>query len=953
MYNFKEIEESVAVIWKKQDKEINASLQYNSKKKLFSFLEGPPTANAPPALHHVEVRVFKDLFCRFKHMQGFTVPRKGGWDCHGLPVEVQIERALKLNSKKEILNYGIENFNKQCKESVFSYINEWNKLTEKMAYWVDLKSPYVTLDNNYIESVWWSLKELYNKGLLYEDHKVVPLCPRCETPLSSHEVALGYKEVHDPAVYVKFKLRKSNRYFLVYTTTPWTLYSNLALAVKSQANYVVIKQGNEELILAEELVRKHFAVPEILEKFNGAKLIGLDYEPLFDNFKNARPAFKVIAADFVSLEEGTGIVHLAPAFGEDDYQACKSHNLAFVQPVNTEGKFTKEIKPFEGRFVKDCDDEIIELLDSRGLLFKQEKVLHSYPFCWRCSTPLLYYAMKSWFIRVTKFKEKLLKNNEKIEWYPVNIKHGRFGDWLNNVKDWALSRSKFWGTPLPIWRCSCGNDLVIGSREELKEKAVNPALVRKDIDLHKPFIDEIKIKCNKCSKAMSRVSDVIDCWYDSGSATFAQWHYPFENKDIFKKAFPYDFIAEAIDQTRGWFYTLHVLGTILFDGVAYKSVVCAGHIVDEKGEKMSKSKGNVLNPFEVFSQVGVDAVRIQFCSTEPGDQKRFTIHSISESIIPFLNVLWNCSLVLKNVKKRNKTRLQVEDKWIISRVNTLMNDFTRELESHKYNKCITLMQNFVNEDLSRGYIRFVRDRLNENDSNVGYCLSYVFSNVVRLLAPFAPYISEYLYQNLDIKKDNVLVHLSSWPKVDKKVVDLNLENSMSYARILVQGVLAARDSEKIGIRWPLKSATIYLAEEHEKVSKGISKLIGLVKQQTNLKSVKFVIKEGALAEKLAGTKFEYGFVVLDTKLTRDLEQEGFSRELIRRIQDLRKKIGLNKEESVYLYIEIDFDVGKWKDSIRKKTGAAKLEFSISDKCEFMSEGDIKGKKFKIGINKKV
>ena len=472
MYDFKLVEQETSKLWDKYNKEIKKSLEYDSKKELFSFLEGPPTANAPPALHHVEMRVFKDLFCRFKYMQGHTVPRKGGWDCHGLPVEVQIEKKLKLNSKKDILNYGIAEFNQQCKESVFSYINDWNKFTEKLAYWIDLEKPYVTLENNYIESVWWSLKELHKKNLLYEGHKVVPLCPRCETPLSSHEVALGYKDVHDPSIFVKFKLKQhANRYFLVFTTTPWTLFSNVALALKEKADYVIVKDGNIEYILAENLVSKHFENAKIIEKFKGKNLVGLDYEPLFDNFKDTQNAFRVVAGDFVSVDDGTGIVHIAPAFGEDDYNVARASDLAFIQPVNTQGKFTGEVKQFEGKFVKSCDEEIIESLDAKNLLFKKEKLMHSYPHCWRCNTPLLYYAMKSWFIAVSKFKDKLLENNKKINWFPETIKEGRFGDWLNNVKDWALSRTKFWGTPLPIWRCNCGTDTVIGSVKELREKA--------------------------------------------------------------------------------------------------------------------------------------------------------------------------------------------------------------------------------------------------------------------------------------------------------------------------------------------------------------------------------------------------------------------------------------------------------------------------------------------------
>ncbi|HLC86201.1 MAG TPA: isoleucine--tRNA ligase [Candidatus Nanoarchaeia archaeon] len=950
MYNFKEIEGFVETLWKKHSAEIKKSLEYDKKKKLFGFLEGPPTANAPPALHHVEVRVFKDLFCRFKYMQGFTVPRKGGWDCHGLPIEVQIEKVLKLNSKKDILDYGVEKFNKKCRESVFSYINEWNKLTEKMAYWIDLENPYVTLDNNYIESVWWSLKEMHKKGLLYEGHKVVPLCPRCETPLSSHEVALGYKDVSDPSIFVTFKLKSNpSRFFLVFTTTPWTLFSNLALAVKSNAFYTVVKYKDKEYIIAENLVSKHFENPKIIERIKGNDLVNLEYAPLFDNFKNTKPAFKIISADFVSLEEGTGIVHLAPAFGEDDYQACKAHNLAFVQPVSTEGRFTQDVKEFHGRFVKDCDEEIIELLDARGLLFKKEKISHSYPFCWRCSTPLLYYAMKSWFINVTKFKDKLLKNNKKIKWYPETIKEGRFGDWLNNVKDWALSRSKFWGTPLPIWRCESGHDTIIGSKKELKEKGDK---VSEDLDLHKPYVDQVSVKCDKCKKEAVRVPDVIDCWYDSGSAIFAQWHYPFENKEMFEKSFPYDFIAEAIDQTRGWFYTLHVLGTLLFDDVAYKSVVCAGLIVDDKGEKMSKSKGNVLDPDEVFSQVGVDAVRLQFCSTEPGDQKKFTVKSINESVTPFLNILWNCSIVLGNFKSWKKTKLDVEDKWILSRINSLIKEYTDELEQHKYNRCIYLLQYFVNEDLSRNYIKFVRERINNGDSNVGYCLNYVFSVVVRLLAPFAPYISEYLYQNNNVKKDNVLVHLSSWPKCDEKLVDKKIENSMESCKVIIQGMLSARDAERLGVRWPIKSSTIYLQEPYKKVSSEVKPLLDMIKVYTNVKEIKFIAAKKSLDNEIKGIKFEYGNVTLDTNLTKELEEEGFSRELIRRIQDLRRKAGLKREDSIELFIDFDFKFGKkFISAIKNKTSSSKIYWN-KDLCKFYSEGDIKNKKFWIGLNLK-
>ncbi len=649
-YDFKRIEENVSRLWKEKGV-VEAAIAYDSKKPLFSFLEGPPTANAPPALHHVEMRTIKDLVCRYKFMKGFSVPRKAGWDCHGLPVEVQVEKKLGLSTKKDVLNYGIDRFNALCRSDVFSFISEWDRLTDKMAFWIDLKDPYVTLNNDYIESVWWSLQQLHKKGLLYEDFKVLPYCPRCETPLSSHEVALGYEEVTEPAITTMFQLKESpNRYLLAWTTTPWTTPGNVALAVHPDITYVVVEDSaypGKQFILARDLVPKHFSNPVIVEEMQGSSLEGKEYVPMFDYFvdKLDKPAWVITLADFVTTEEGTGIVHQAPAFGEEDYENCRKHGLAFVQPVAENGTFTKDIEDFAGLFVKDADALIIERLEKDGTLFSRENYTHTYPFCWRCSTPLLYYALKSWFIAVSKYKQRLIELNEKIAWYPDHIKHGRFGDWLANVKDWALSRNKFWGTPLPIWKCNnsgCSEEVVIGSIKELKEKAVELPK-NAELDLHKPFIDSVKLKCVKCKGEMGRVPYVIDCWYDSGAATFAQFHYPFGkgSEELFEKNFPYGFVAEAIDQTRGWFYTLHVLGTLLFDGLAYKSVVCAGHVVDENGEKMSKSKGNVLNPWEVFDKVGVDAVRLQFCSTSPEAPKRFSYGIVNENVMPFLTVLWN------------------------------------------------------------------------------------------------------------------------------------------------------------------------------------------------------------------------------------------------------------------------------------------------------------------------
>ena len=925
MYPFKEVEQEVSKLWQKNNKEIKASLKYNPKKKLYSFLEGPPTANAPPGLHHVEVRVFKDLFCRFKHMRGYSVPRKGGWDCHGLPVEVQIEKALKLNSKKDILNYGIEKFNKQCKDSVFSYIKEWNKLTERMAFWIDLEHPYVTLNNEYIESVWWSLKELYNKKMLYEGHKVVPFCPRCETPLSSHEVALGYKEITEPAITIKFKVKDSkNRYFLSFTTTAWTVPSNVALVVNKNIDYAIIKSGNEEYILANDLVKKYFTDYKVIKKVKGKELLELKYEPIFPYFKDLKNSFRVIHGDFVFVEEGTGVVHAAAAFGEDDFEVCKLNKIDFVKPIDETGHFTSEVADFKGMFVKDADPKIINYLDNKKILFKKENYTHTYPFCWRCDTPLIYYAMLSWFIKVSEFRKELLKNNEKVNWFPRHIKEGRFGNWLEGAKDWALSRKKFWGTPLPIWRChKCKNEIIIGSIKELKDLSG----IKKEIDLHKPFIDEVKIKCNKCSNLMARVSDVIDCWYDSGSAIFAQFHYPFENKEMFNKSFPYNFIAEAIDQTRGWFYTLHVLAVLLFGRNAYDNVVCAGHIVDENGEKMSKSKGNIINPFETFDKVGVDAVRLQFCVNDVGDQKRFSLNLINQQVMPFLTILWNSHQYSKNINLTNKPELQIEDEWLLSRINTLINQVTLELEKHNYHKCLNDFIIFANEDLSRTYIKLIRERVDDNDTTVGYVFNYVFERLSKLLAPFAPYISDYLYSNLK----NSSVHLSEWPLIDKKLVNNELEKNMNDAKLIIQEILAQRNKEKIGVRWPLKEITI---KANNDILNSVEKLEDLIKKQVNCKKLKLVNAK------------ENTEIILNTETNSELEKEGFTREVLRRIQDLRKKMKLNKKDKIELYISADTDLDF--ELIKKISNAKIAKYFESS----FSEGfNVKEKDFEVRIKK--
>ncbi|MBI2549869.1 isoleucine--tRNA ligase [Candidatus Woesearchaeota archaeon] len=977
-YDFKRIENSISKLWKEKGV-VEKALAYDEKRPLFSFLEGPPTANAPPALHHVEMRTFKDLVCRYKLMKGFTVPRKAGWDCHGLPVEVQVEKKLGLKTKKDVLNYGIGKFNSLCRGDVFSFISEWDRLTEKMAFWIDLDNPYVTLKNEYIESVWWSLQQLYSKGLLYEDFKVLPYCPRCETPLSSHEVALGYDEVAEPAITTAFQLKENpGRFFLAWTTTPWTIPGNVALAVHPGITYAVVEDRaypGKQFVLANDLVAKYFSNPVIVQKMAGSELLGKEYVPLFDSFvgKLDRPAWLVTLADFVTTEEGTGIVHQAPAFGEEDYENCKKHGLPFIQPVGEDGKFTRDVEDYAGIFVKDADPMIIERLEKDGALFSKEDYTHTYPFCWRCSSPLIYYALKSWFIAVSRYKERLLELNEKIAWFPDHIKHGRFGDWLSNVKDWALSRNKFWGTPLPIWKCDsegCKGEVAIGSVKELKEKAVK---LPKDaeLDLHKPFIDEVKLKCGSCNGTMSRVPYVIDCWYDSGAAAFAQFHYPFGkgSSELFAKHFPYDFIAEAIDQTRGWFYTLHVLGALLFDDFAYKSVVCAGHVVDEHGDKMSKSKGNVLNPWEVFDKVGVDAVRLQFCSTSPEAAKRFSYNIVSENVLPFLTILWNscyfASEVLSKPAVVKDASLKIEDKWIISRTNSAAAAVDHALSQHEYHVCVQELKALVTDDFSRWYIRLIRERANEPDDALQYTLRYVISRVVKLLAPFAPYVTDEIYQ-LIVREKPVSIHLSDWPKPE--AVDSLLESQMAVARSLVESVLSARDKIQRGLRWPVKRVSVVTKDEKAKQS--VRTLAEIIKRQGNIKELalsdefkesKLRVKAdynklgpvfGSLTPKIIAnlamhgtsaimshiekegnfkldvdgqmisitkdhliTEMEvpanfavaesaYGSLYVDTDTTEEMEAEGYVRELIRHVQQARKNAGLAKEQIIAVSVVV-------------------------------------------------
>ncbi|MFH1503267.1 MAG: isoleucine--tRNA ligase [Candidatus Diapherotrites archaeon] len=929
MYNFKAVEKTARERWKKQKKEIKRAVQDNPKKPLFSFLEGPPTANAPPGLHHLEARTFKDIICKFKFMKGFSVPRKGGWDCHGLPIEVQVEKKLKLENKKAVEKYGTDKFISKCREEVFSNIEDWNKSTEELNYWVDLENPYVTLENNYIESIWWSLKELYNKKLLYEGYKVLPFCTRCGTPLSSHEVAQGYREIQEDSVYIAFKLKdKKNEYILAWTTTPWTLPGNIALAVGSKIDYVKVKlPDGDKLILGKERLGILKGQCEVLEKLKGKDLVGLEYEPLYDIKElQGENSYKIVPADFVTTEDGTGIVHTAVMYGEDDYNLGKKIGLPEVHTVGQDGKFLNIVPEFiRGKYVKSAEKDIKEDLKKRHLLFRVEKINHDYPFCWRCDSPLLYYGINSWFIDVSSVRERLIELNKKINWYPPHIKEGRFGKWVGGAKDWALSRFKFWGTPLPIWKCECGKEKIIGSIEELKKEAVK--IPKEKIDLHKPWIDKVKLKCS-CGKEMKRISDVIDCWYDSGSASFAQFHYPFENKKEFERRFPYDYIAEGIDQTRGWFYTLHVLGTILFDKPAYKNVICMGHIVDEKGEKMSKSKGNIIKPRDIIDKAGVDAVRLQFCTTDVGNQKRFSYELMNELVIPFLNVLYNCFNYYHQLEN-SKNKERIEDKWILSRLNTLILEVTNGLEKYSLDEPFQKIMDFVSNDFSRRYIKMTRQR--EDTKEI---IGEILKKVSLLLSPFAPYISEFIYSNFSKES----VHLSGWPETDKKKIDKQLEKEMLFTIKILELGLAERNNAGIGLKWPLSKVTIFGKDVDIE-----DEFIDILKSQLNVREI--IVEDGGELK-----------VEIDTKINPELEAEGYAREISRQVQAFRKKLGLVKKDKIELYIKAEDKkflniLESKKEFIKERTNSKNLSFVTTYKETFKNKEDfiIKDKRGEIGI----
>ncbi|MBE2254695.1 MAG: isoleucine--tRNA ligase [Ignavibacteria bacterium] len=878
-----QIESDINNFWKSNDI-FSKSISLKPENKTFTFYEGPPTANGLPGIHHVISRAIKDIMCRYKTMKGYRVIRKAGWDTHGLPVETEVEKKLGINSKTDIDKYGVIEFNQKCKESIFTYVNKWEELTDRMGYWIDLNDAYVTFHNEYIESVWWALKKFFESGLIYKGYKIVPFCPLCESSLSSHEVAQGYEDLKDPSVYIKFKIT-SGEYkdteLLVWTTTPWTLPSNSAVAVHPDSDYVVIKlEDGTKYIIAKarlDVIKEEY---EIVKEIKGKELEFTEYEPLFDYFKPEQKAYYVTLGTFVTMEDGTGLVHMSPAFGEDDYQLGLQYNLPVYQAVGTDGKFKDFITDFRGKNFKEADPEIIENLKKRGRLFKKEMFTHSYPHCWRHHVPLMYYATDSWFIKTTAIKNELISNNKKINWYPEEVGTGRFGNWLEENRDWALSRNRFWGTPLPVWfyKDENGNYVYkcIGSIEELKKYAINfDEVYNNELDLHKPFIDKIIIK-DENGNEMRRVPEVIDCWFDSGSMPFAQHHYPFENQELFNKSFPADFIAEGIDQTRGWFYTLHVISTFLFKSPAYKNLIVNGHILDKKGKKMSKSIGNVVNPFEMMDKHGADVLRWYLISGTPvGQSKRFNEDDLIEVKNKFFDTLINTYKFfviyanLNSYKSDNDyilssaKNLQEIDRWILSRFNSVKSEYLNLMDNYEVTKATRLLFDFTIEDVSNWYVRRNRKRFRnpagETDKkNVFATLHYILSELIQLSAPFSPFITEKLFKNLNPDKESV--HLTEFTSVNELMIDRELESEMELAQKIVSLVRAIRVKNNLKVRQPLKQILIPVLNKDLKHK--LQKVSDIILEEVNIKELNLIegnsdiiIKKAKPDFKVIGPKF--------------------------------------------------------------------------------------------------
>jgi isoleucyl-tRNA synthetase len=948
--SFPDLEKKILNFWEKE-KIFEKSLEKTKNGDKFIFYEGPPTANGKPGIHHVLARAFKDIICRYKTMKGFYVGRRAGWDTHGLPVEIQVEKELGISGKPEIEKYGVEKFNQKCKMSVWQYKKCWEDLTKKMGFWIDLDNSYITYENEYIEKVWGILKQIWNKGLIYKGYKSIPWCPRCGTALSSHEVAQGYKTIEDESVYVKFKIQNAknkNTYFLVWTTTPWTLPGNAALAVGEDIEYVEIEKEGEYLILAKDLAQKVIGQDiKIVKELKGSELVDEIYEPLFDNSRflkhQGKADFQVWGADFVTTDEGTGIVHIAPAFGEDDLNLQKEKNFSVPVTVASDGSMLYDIG--KGKFVsakggsafggKDADFDIKSDLKNRGLLFKEERIKHEYPFCWRCDSPLIYFARSSWFIEMSKLRDKLMENNEKINWIPEYIKKGRFGEWLEEVKDWALSRERYWGTPLPIWECQCGEKIMIGSIKELEKSAIKKYNLE---DLHKPNIDEVQIKCPKCSKNVKRVKEVIDCWFDAGSMPFASGEYPAN--------YPADYITEAIDQTRGWFYTMLAISTLLDKGSSYKNAICLGLVLDEQGKKMSKSRGNIIDPFEMMEKISADAIRWLFYTMNgPGDSKRVGEKSINQSLRKFILLLWNVYsffVMYSNIdgwkyKGGHWKPSQILDKWIVSSFYRLIQEVEEKLDEFDVVSAARKIEQF-NNDLSTWYLRRSRKRRDNDFYATMFKILIHFSKVV---APFTPFVAEEIYQNLRSDDDDYpeSVHLCDWPEIKTDQIDQKLIEQMNIVKKIVEIGHSIRASKGIKLRQPLLAAS-----SNQKIDEDF---VDIIKEELNVKEYR---------ESLRGEEKTSGDikVILDINITNDLREEGFVRDFIREIQQARKEANLTPSDKIQLYYQVSGDIEmaieKFSKNIKKGTNSIQL-FQEKGKTQFYKEIKIGDENIWIGIKK--
>ena len=1031
--NFVSREQAIAKMWNEKDI-IRKSYHHRDGSERFTFFDGPPTANGKPHIGHIETRVIKDLIPRYQTMKGKSVLRKAGWDTHGLPVELEVEKALGLDGKPQIEQYGIEPFIGECKKSVWKYLHEWEKMSEKVGYWVDMEHPYITYENYYIESEWWSLKQIFEKGLLYQGHKIVPYCPRCGTALSSHEVAQGYKNVKETSAFVRFAVKgEENTYLLAWTTTPWTLPSNLALCVNPHDTYCKFTAPDgKKYIMAKALTDKVFEGQELAfeAEFVGTDLKGMEYEPLYRFVEPDKKAWFVVCDNYVTMEDGTGIVHIAPAFGEDDNRVCRENGVPFVNLVNTQGKFIEETT-WAGTFVKDADPLILQDLKERGLLFAAVPFAHDYPFCWRCDTPLLYYARPTWFIKMTALRDNLVRNNRTINWMPDNIKEGRMGNFLENVIDWGLSRERYWGTPLPVWKCEEGHLHVIGSIKELREMAITDP--GPDIELHRPFIDAVTIRCPECGKEMHRVKEVIDCWYDSGSMPFAQWHYPFEHKEEFEANFPADFISEAIDQTRGWFYTLEAISTLLFDKAPFKNCIVLGHVQDAEGRKMSKHLGNVVDPFVMLDKFGADALRWYFYTTSaPWLPSRFSEEAVQEGQRKFLATLQNTYAFFAMYAQIDgfdplahpleKTELTLMDRWILSKLNTLIDQVDDDLANYRVTESANKLAAFVDE-LSNWYVRRGRERFwgkgMGGDKEAAFATLYhVLVTLSKLCAPFIPFLAEEIYQNLVV--NNVpgapeSVHLCDFPMADKTAVNTDIEEQMDALVEAIQLGRACRNTANLKVRQPVQKLYVKgtkfekayqeLCEDELNVKEVIftddarafttyqlkpqmrtlgpkyGKLLGKIGQHLagmdgndvvdafgRGEEVSFMIDDTEVKlnkdDVLTTPMNKPGFiaaedrgvtVVLDTNLNDELIREGYAREVISKVQTMRKDAGFEVTDRISLYYEGDDELAAaleaYGEMIGRTTLATSMARGTAPEGGVSQQWDINGKKAELGIAK--